>query len=1053
VDSDFLDQSRSHLLFRSASLTDLPTWSREKEISPKRNKAELVGNARLAHLANSLTAWDKYAFTSFVENSRRAKNYLWRTKPIGIWPDWHEILQFPGAKNQLPEHKEYKYETQIPLSTNRSPSSPPKPSPITVYQDIQFDIPSELSFDEDSDESKSSRYSHHSKLTKKLLKKQLSISTKTSGILKSNSSAINSADVGEKQGYRSYSDGDLTDYLKGFSELKASLQLAQLTCNMEIRKILDELELKMRDYTEADTSVPHLNHNSALSVETNSKCIFIDSHVEFMDALLSVISVAQNILDLSLTAIMAPGIVPNYTFQLQQLQSLWQKKPQWDSHDLVLKLLVVFSSVARIMEYFEEDLKSWVQISGDAQRGRTVSRPRIRQQSSRTSFRSNLDYSMDSEDNDSDYSIASSPRRHSMKKSNLNWRLNTFGRRNADPVFSYDSKALQDAVNEDQSVNVLMELNELGVATYVSPTCLKVFQYPPQNVVGKTYLPFLIDSTKNVFQEAAINSNEGPIQLIFTAKRLDERQLKMEGKGIVKRGAKGEIVSSVWIIRPFKVSRGVDSPNMVPAFLGIPKVESDIIPNVDLALCNICERSVPAIAFKSHSDICLKIHKTEMDLVLLNDQIKDEIQKCSNLESIITDEIEVLEKESSKNNLNCAKHLNKLKIYCAEILQVLNGLKNINIPESNQSKNYAEVLLSWECPSQIEFIIEGGPIVAYEDDGLKELGMDLYSTAKVCQELVWRKKILIDRIRIESTEFQDTLDAERDLIAEIQLQTVGNFVEDNNLKYQTEEIGGVMVKVPSIMNINDDKLMGASESIFFTNSTQPLLDDSFGPPDVAALQQKKGARRATKKPSRVNAFGEETERELKRLSIRNPKMVVGEKSLDIDISSPILNSKGFSFTSLINSSSSSNFPSPQPPASQVPSIKDYNILKAISRGAFGSVYLARKKITDDYFAIKVLKKSDMVAKNQAINIKSERAILAQIDSPYIVKLYCTFQSRNRIFLVMEYLNGGDCASLLKSFGQLEESWSRQYISEMIEGLEFLHQKDIVHRYLNINTVI
>jgi len=129
-----------------------------------------------------------------------------------------------------------------------------------------------------------------------------------------------------------------------------------------------------------------------------------------------------------------------------------------------------------------------------------------------------------------------------------------------------------------------------------------------------------------------------------------------------------------------------------------------------------------------------------------------------------------------------------------------------------------------------------------------------------------------------------------------------------------------------------------------------------------------------------------------------------------------------------------------------PSIREYSIVKPISKGAYGSVFLARKKLTGDYYAIKVLKKADMIAKNQVTNVRAERLILTQLDSPYVVRLYYSFQSKNHLYLVMEYLNGGDCASLLKAVGTLDEKWARQYVSEMVLGLEFLHSKGVVHRY-------
>ncbi|KAH0587746.1 hypothetical protein H2248_006505 [Termitomyces sp. 'cryptogamus'] len=136
------------------------------------------------------------------------------------------------------------------------------------------------------------------------------------------------------------------------------------------------------------------------------------------------------------------------------------------------------------------------------------------------------------------------------------------------------------------------------------------------------------------------------------------------------------------------------------------------------------------------------------------------------------------------------------------------------------------------------------------------------------------------------------------------------------------------------------------------------------------------------------------------------------------------------------------------------SIKDFEIIKPISKGAFGSVFLAKKKVTGDYYAIKVLKKADMIAKNQITNVKAERMILmTQAESPFVAKLYFTFQSKENLYLVMEYLNGGDCAALIKSIGCLPEEWTRNYIAEVVLGLEYLHQRGVVHRDLKPDNLL
>ncbi|EJU06200.1 hypothetical protein DACRYDRAFT_112948 [Dacryopinax primogenitus] len=152
---------------------------------------------------------------------------------------------------------------------------------------------------------------------------------------------------------------------------------------------------------------------------------------------------------------------------------------------------------------------------------------------------------------------------------------------------------------------------------------------------------------------------------------------------------------------------------------------------------------------------------------------------------------------------------------------------------------------------------------------------------------------------------------------------------------------------------------------------------------------------------------------------------------------------------------SPRIPSIAPTSKTTPSsIRDFEIIKPISKGAFGSVYLAKKKTTGDYYAIKVLKKADMIAKNQVTNVKAERTILMQqADSPFVVKLFFTFQNKDYLYLVMEYLNGGDCAALIKTIGALPEDWAKTYVAEVILGLENIHARGIVHRDLKPDNLL
>lgn len=135
------------------------------------------------------------------------------------------------------------------------------------------------------------------------------------------------------------------------------------------------------------------------------------------------------------------------------------------------------------------------------------------------------------------------------------------------------------------------------------------------------------------------------------------------------------------------------------------------------------------------------------------------------------------------------------------------------------------------------------------------------------------------------------------------------------------------------------------------------------------------------------------------------------------------------------------------------SINDFEILKPISKGAFGKVFLARKRTTGDLFAIKVLKKLDMIRKNDIDRILAERNILITVRNPFVVRFFYSFTCRDNLYLVMEYLNGGDLYSLLRKVGCLEEEIARTYIAELVLALEYLHSHEIVHRDLKPDNIL
>lgn len=129
-----------------------------------------------------------------------------------------------------------------------------------------------------------------------------------------------------------------------------------------------------------------------------------------------------------------------------------------------------------------------------------------------------------------------------------------------------------------------------------------------------------------------------------------------------------------------------------------------------------------------------------------------------------------------------------------------------------------------------------------------------------------------------------------------------------------------------------------------------------------------------------------------------------------------------------------------------PHIRDFGIIKPISRGAFGKVFLGYKGTdADTLFAIKVMRKAEMINKNMISQVITERNALALSRSPYCVTLFYSLQTASYIYLVMEYMVGGDLKSLLAVTGYFDEAAARFYCAEVTLALQYLHGHGIVHR--------
>ncbi|KAK9068147.1 hypothetical protein SSX86_012258 [Deinandra increscens subsp. villosa] len=124
---------------------------------------------------------------------------------------------------------------------------------------------------------------------------------------------------------------------------------------------------------------------------------------------------------------------------------------------------------------------------------------------------------------------------------------------------------------------------------------------------------------------------------------------------------------------------------------------------------------------------------------------------------------------------------------------------------------------------------------------------------------------------------------------------------------------------------------------------------------------------------------------------------------------------------------------------------DFEPLTMIGKGAFGEVRICREKTTGNVYAMKKLKKSEMLRRGQVEHVKAERNLLAEVDSNCIVKLYCSFQDEEYLYLVMEYLPGGDMMTLLMRKDTLTEDEARFYVGETVLAIESIHKHNYIHR--------
>jgi len=143
----------------------------------------------------------------------------------------------------------------------------------------------------------------------------------------------------------------------------------------------------------------------------------------------------------------------------------------------------------------------------------------------------------------------------------------------------------------------------------------------------------------------------------------------------------------------------------------------------------------------------------------------------------------------------------------------------------------------------------------------------------------------------------------------------------------------------------------------------------------------------------------------------------------------------------------------QPAGDAKLSVDAFDLLKVLGKGSFGKVMLVRKKDTGNLYAMKTLNKEVIIARDEVEHTRAEQRVLGQVNHPFIVGLKFSFQTDTKLYLILDYVNGGELFFHLQNEVKFAPARCQFYAAELTLALDYLHALDVVYRDLKPENIL